>query len=172
MKKLILAAAAWLALTAVASPVSAEVVALPAFEQKVLPNYVLSDQEVIFQIGNNIDSSVDTFHVDIVNRRWTRFGEDGAVSGTWSPSEDVHFSTANPKSFFCLAGPWAVSGCIIAVPVGWAACNAGRVAAIRSNSRECARTGRGLEVTNTGVCGQNLQSRCITLRPIPSVQEP
>lgn len=134
---------------------------LPAYKSEILPNYVHSDREMLFQASNNLDGGVDTYHVDFVNRRWTRSNEFGSVSGSWEAKDEVGMDTRSPKTWLCLAGPWAFAGCVVAVPIAWVSCQAAATAAVRRAERACVTSGRTLEIRDSGVCGQNMQTVCI-----------
>ncbi|MBS3896721.1 hypothetical protein [Silanimonas sp.] len=145
----------------------AEPLVLPMYEAKLLPGHVVNHQEMILQIQNNFDNEVDTLYVNFVDRRWLRVGNDGVVSGAWTPDQDVHFNAATPesvKNILCLAGLPAFAGCMILIPVAWSVCQAGATAAARRADNWCRRSGRVLQINNSGVCGQGKQTSCVVLR--------
>jgi hypothetical protein len=153
--------------------VSASAQDLPVYELRIRPDYVANDQEAVFQVESSF-GSVDTFHIDFVNRRWTKYDEFGSTTGRWDPADDVYLNPSNPQGLFCLAGPWAFAGCavgvIVAVPVGVATCNAMANAAVRRAQQACASGGRHLEIRNSGTCGQRMETYCRA--PLGKFQEP
>ncbi len=134
---------------------------LPDYEARIVPGYVVTQNEMIFQVANNLNSETDTFYVNFANRQWTRAGANGIVSGSWSPDQDHNFNSANPKGVLCLAGPWAFAGCAIAFPALWIACEASASAAVHRAQQACRSAGQTLEIRDSGRCGQNMKSRCI-----------
>ncbi len=141
--------------------VAASPVPLPPYEARILPDCVVNNQEMIFRVANNLDNELDTYYVSFANRQWTRAGAGGVVSGTWSPDQDVHFNAANPKGVLCLAGPWAFAGCLILVPVSWAACQSSAPAAVNRAQAACQRAGRTVQINDSGVCGQQMKTSCV-----------
>lgn len=152
------------------SLVQASVQELPNYELRIRPGYLVSDREAFFQVENSFGSSLDSFHVDFVERRWTKYDEFGSTTGTWAPEDDVYMNPSSAQGWLCLAGPWAFAGCIVAVPVAFATCNAMANTAVRRAQQACNAGGRSLEIRNSGVCGQNMETRCRTT--IGHLQEP
>lgn len=134
---------------------------LPDYEETIVPGYIVTHSEMIFQVANNLNDERDTYYVNFANRQWTRSGASGVVSGTWSPEQDHIFNSANPKGVMCLAGPWAFAGCLVIGPIVWVHCEGSASAAVHRAQRECQRGGRTLEITDSGRCGQRMKSRCI-----------
>lgn len=167
--KIFIAVAAALSLLASALA-QASVHELPVYELRIRPDYLVNDREAFFQVENNFNSSLDSFHIDFVERRWTKFDEFGSTTGSWTAAEDAYMNPANPQGWLCLAGPWAFAGCVIAVPIGFATCNAMANAAVRRAQQACNAGGRSLEIRNSGVCGQNMETRCRT--NVGHLQEP
>lgn len=144
------------------------------YERAVLPNYSVSDSEMLFQVKNNFNDPLDTYHVDFVQRRWTRYNEFGAVSGTWAAEHDALINPATPEKVICLAGPAAVAGCaalfVVVAPTSWVMCQSNIEAAMRRADRRCRSMipgSRGALIHNTGVCGFNMAKGC--LPPLPTL---
>lgn len=134
---------------------------LPPYEARIVPGYVVSHTEMVFQVANNFDAGIDSYYVNFTDRRWTRSGAGGLVSGVWSPEQDVYFNSANPKNVLCLATPWAFAGCLVLVPVVWASCQASATAAVHRAQAACQRAGRTMQINDSGVCGQQMRTSCI-----------
>ncbi len=154
--------AIFLALVGSALPahVNANITPLPDYEARVLPAYVISDRETLFQVANNLDDALDTYHIDFAQRRWTKTGVAGVTTGGWDASQDAIFNPATPKNILCLAGPWAFAGCLVLIPVVWATCEASATTAMLRAQQACQRQGRMLEIRDSGICGQRMRTQC------------